>query len=865
MAVIALLVFLPMELSPSHIDEVMGPPFSAADEPDAPSIWVHENVTLVIIEEPFEWRAIAHTWDGQAVYHENLVLMHVAREYEPDFVMAYSGYIVYYDMWTDMYGTYRAVHNPYSSHTGGDIAIDGDGILWLVCGGYSHQVPIRLYRSNESLNLFNWTHVATVSTTYGATAPSVIVNDTLVTVFWRDGPNDASSTKIRMKTYWKSNFTLKRDKNIAVGGHNTWTLTNSYTATTYEPQTDEHFLSWSYKRTIPSELWGSMPFIKVVGMGEDFVASDGISYRLKDDGDGLIEFKEADIPQNGVLVERFDGAAAHIQIGRTPSGTLYFAKILNVESDSSRVTNHSLCISYSQNKTWIGNDVIGHNKGIGVENCVVDTQNYFGALYAQNNKIYLTWKKNNQWQPPLCIVHDIHNITGISVAAPATAQDIDDSVRFFYSTTPQQISEPNRRGFYNMDNNIRFGFFNMQLLASRNTPPLCTLSAAPESGYAPLTVSFFMSASDEDSIVSWSLDVDDDGLAEYGGQGSPPAVRLHTYQHPGEYTARLTVTDTQTAAEDITATVMVYADIRTPHCELSVAPESGYAPLTVSFFMSASDEDSIVSWSLDVDDDGLAEYGGQGSPPAVQNHTFGAPGLYTAVLHVSWHSETVVSRSQEIVVGQSIDPKPEIDIIYPQAGDVVNGVVRIEWAVKNVSSPLVDISILYSDTNGTIWRPLAQNILDGQTTYLWDTTSLGDGTHYLLKVVATDEEGCISSGVSAGPFVIYNNLLKAWLTFPTPGCLIIYDKVIMPLLTPTIVVGSMRVAVSTMCGLPVDTVEFYLNGVLKFNDTQPPYQWLCNEWSFGRCSVEIVARDCQGTRVADMADVWFFNMPRFEH
>ncbi|MDD3492782.1 MAG: hypothetical protein PHZ19_04730, partial [Candidatus Thermoplasmatota archaeon] len=185
MAVIALLVFLPMELSPSHIDEVMGPPFSAADEPDAPSIWVHENVTLVIIEEPFEWRAIAHTWDGQAVYHENLVLMHVAREYEPDFVMAYSGYIVYYDMWTDMYGTYRAVHNPYSSHTGGDIAIDGDGILWLVCGGYSHQVPIRMYRSNESLNLFNWTHVATVSTTYGATAPSVIVNDTLVTVFWR--------------------------------------------------------------------------------------------------------------------------------------------------------------------------------------------------------------------------------------------------------------------------------------------------------------------------------------------------------------------------------------------------------------------------------------------------------------------------------------------------------------------------------------------------------------------------------------------------------------------------------------------------------------------------------------------------------
>lgn len=77
-----------------------------------------------------------------------------------------------------------------------------------------------------------------------------------------------------------------------------------------------------------------------------------------------------------------------------------------------------------------------------------------------------------------------------------------------------------------------------------NQPPSCELSADPTSGNAPLEVTFYMSARDSDGkIVSWDLDVDNDGEAEYRGTGEPPSSQRHTYTEPGDYTANLTVVD----------------------------------------------------------------------------------------------------------------------------------------------------------------------------------------------------------------------------------------------------------------------------------------------------------------------------------
>ena len=93
---------------------------------------------------------------------------------------------------------------------------------------------------------------------------------------------------------------------------------------------------------------------------------------------------------------------------------------------------------------------------------------------------------------------------------------------------------------------------------SGNQPPTCTLTADPSSGEAPLTTTFSMSANDPDgTIASWKLDVDNDGTAEYSGSGNPPATQQHTYNNPGTYTAKLTVTDDEGATGFDTTTVNV--------------------------------------------------------------------------------------------------------------------------------------------------------------------------------------------------------------------------------------------------------------------------------------------------------------------
>jgi len=93
---------------------------------------------------------------------------------------------------------------------------------------------------------------------------------------------------------------------------------------------------------------------------------------------------------------------------------------------------------------------------------------------------------------------------------------------------------------------------------TQNSPPTCSLNAEPESGTAPLLVTFSISAGDSDgSIASWELDIDNDGVAEYYGTGNPPASEQHAFEVPATYTANLTVTDDEGSTGSDTKTIDV--------------------------------------------------------------------------------------------------------------------------------------------------------------------------------------------------------------------------------------------------------------------------------------------------------------------
>jgi PKD repeat protein len=162
----------------------------------------------------------------------------------------------------------------------------------------------------------------------------------------------------------------------------------------------------------------------------------------------------------------------------------------------------------------------------------------------------------------------------------------------------------------------------------QNQPPLAAFSASPLQGPAPLAVAFDASAS-----------ADPDGaIAAYGwalGDGATTASGVtvtHTYQDPGVYTVRLTVTDDRGAtagAQRVVAVTTADGNLP-PTAAFTVTPSEGTAPLAVSFdAASSSDPDGLVvgyAWAFGD--------GNTGSGSTAQ-HTYSTAGTYLARLTVT--------------------------------------------------------------------------------------------------------------------------------------------------------------------------------------------------------------------------------------
>lgn len=187
-----------------------------------------------------------------------------------------------------------------------------------------------------------------------------------------------------------------------------------------------------------------------------------------------------------------------------------------------------------------------------------------------------------------------------------------------------------------------------------NQSPSCSLSVNPTSGNVPLNVTFSITASDTDgNIVSWTLDINNNGSIEYSGSGTSN-TQQHNYTSTGTYTAKLTVTDNDGKTNEDTQTVSVTeAGNQPPSCSLSANPTSGTAPLSVTFSMSASDTDgSISSWALDINNDGSDDYSGTGNPPSTRAHTYQNKGTYTAEFTVTDDDGSSNSNTVTVTVSQ---------------------------------------------------------------------------------------------------------------------------------------------------------------------------------------------------------------------
>lgn len=133
-------------------------------------------------------------------------------------------------------------------------------------------------------------------------------------------------------------------------------------------------------------------------------------------------------------------------------------------------------------------------------------------------------------------------------------------------------------------------------------------------------------------------------------------------------------------------------------------------------------------------------------------------------------------------IGQNRDPLPLMAsakfaphilfspiIVYPNGVTMISfpqtlkGTVIIQWLPAQDSwNHSIKYTLSYSADAGHSWIPLASKVT--QTSYEWDTTTLLDGSTYLVKVVAICPDGFKAEDCSDASFIIQNGITKPYDT-----------------------------------------------------------------------------------------------------
>ncbi|MDD1661496.1 MAG: PKD domain-containing protein, partial [Methanomicrobiales archaeon] len=155
------------------------------------------------------------------------------------------------------------------------------------------------------------------------------------------------------------------------------------------------------------------------------------------------------------------------------------------------------------------------------------------------------------------------------------------------------------------------------ITVNAENPPKAQFIAYPRQGTAPLTVLFLDLSSG--SPISRLWDFGD-------GTTSTAMFPLHTYAAPGKYTVKLTVTNAGGSDTQVRENFIIVRAANPPKAQFTAYPQSGMAPLTVTFLDLSRGYPSSRVWDF-----------GDGTTSTDVNpvHVYEKPGRYTVTLTVT--------------------------------------------------------------------------------------------------------------------------------------------------------------------------------------------------------------------------------------
>jgi hypothetical protein len=304
-----------------------------------------------------------------------------------------------------------------------------------------------------------------------------------------------------------------------------------------------------------------------------------------------------------------------------------------------------------------------------------------------------------------------------------------------------------------------------------SAPAVNGLSAAPNPVIAGAQLLFSWTASDGDGdTLSCSLDVDNDGIAEYTiGDCANNTSQAHIYSSAGTFTARLTVSDGNGGSDQSAASVTVDAPNAVPSLgNLDVSPNPAETGSPVTFSWTASDADGdILTCTLGVDDDGVGEYTiNDCANNTPQSHTYANAGAFTARLIASDGNggsaeETVsvsVTQVDSLAVSVGIDSGP-----VPSEGQALftitvgnRSAVPVDGVelLLDVPAGLSFFEVIDAEPSVDCSGIGSSSICDPGETPVWSLDALASGESHTISVNAQVASGTLDGTVITIPITV---------------------------------------------------------------------------------------------------------------
>jgi hypothetical protein len=110
------------------------------------------------------------------------------------------------------------------------------------------------------------------------------------------------------------------------------------------------------------------------------------------------------------------------------------------------------------------------------------------------------------------------------------------------------------------------------------------------------------------------------------------------------------------------------------------------------------------------------------------------------------------SQFDEVTVTVTYSPSGySLSLLQPNGGETISGSYSIQWSASNVAADPMAFSLEYSQDAGSFWAQFASGMTGQQ--YSWDTTTVSDGSNYLIRVTIT---GTTVSDTSDSTFTVNN-------------------------------------------------------------------------------------------------------------